>query len=131
MKQLKKIVTLLITFIMILSLSPSVFAGEIDCNGSYYYYDENFLGFDDYKAVIERLEKYAKKGNSDKVNEIYTEEYMPLLQKYMALESYDHIMEEDCFIMAECEFDPATGTVIKVLNDASALAIPDLLTAFR
>lgn len=120
----KKLTALLLTIILAVASVPAIFAGEIDCDGSYYHYDENYLGYDDYKAVIEKLQKYAKKGNSDKVNQIYVEEYIPLLQRYMALDSYDHVMEEDCFVIAECEFDTATGTVKKVLNDAPALAIP-------
>ena len=59
------------------------------------------------------------------MNKIYTEEFIPLENKYMLLDVYTSIYAGDSeFTLAVCEFDPATKTVTKVLNDASALAIP-------
>ena len=61
MNTLKKLTALLLTFILATASVPAIFAGEIDCDGSYYTYNDDFMQFEDYREIVEKLEKYAKK----------------------------------------------------------------------
>ncbi len=124
MKTLKKLTALLLTFVLAFSVSPAIFAGEIDCDGAIYTYEDEYMLYDDYRETVEKLQKYAKKGNDKEVNRIYTEELIPLEDHYNSILGYNELFDELGFLPAECEFDASTGTVIKVLNDAEFLAIP-------
>ncbi len=125
MNTFKKLTALLLTFILITVSNRAVLGKEVYVDGDLYCeYSDEFLIYPDFKAAAEKLEKYAAKGDYEKVNEVYIEELSPLEMKYTSILEYNELFEELDFIPAECEFDKETGTVIKVLNDAEFLAIP-------
>ena len=125
MNTLKKLTALLLTFILATASVPAIFAGEIDCDGFYFNYLDDLMIYSDYSKVVEEMKKYAKKGDVDKVNDLFTK-LIDLQNKYQLLSTYTKFpeRENEHMTIAECEFDKATGTIHKVLNDGMMLYVP-------
>lgn len=124
MRPLKIMTAILLMLTMALSVSPIVFAGEIDCDGFYFDYDDELMIYPNYKKVVEEMKKYAKKGDLDTVTELNSE-LIRISSKYTQLKFYAEIPARDELItFAVCEFDKDTGAVLKVINDGALLYIP-------
>ncbi len=124
----KRLVSVFLVFVFILSFSAPAFAGRIECEGYNYDYDDELMIYPDYREVVDKMKKYAEKGDLGTVAELYSE-LITLLSKYELLKQYAKLPDrEDAEItIAECEFDRETGTILKVTNDARSLYIPSAI----